>query len=134
MNLNHLPDRLFDIISHKKFEELSLEEASIVREQFTEEEYNEVHQFLTDFQEMDQSLDHSIRLNKEAKQMSLWSRIIHYQIPLYKVAAGFIILMGSFFAYHYQYAASSDENIGSNSTQAVSIEDSFYPEEMVFEM
>ncbi|MEM9545459.1 MAG: hypothetical protein AAGA77_05775 [Bacteroidota bacterium] len=138
MNFDNIPSALFDLISEKKYEELSKKERKIVHSYFTPEEYDDAFSSLNDFRIENSRLKvekPGLPLNQ--KQPALIYRIIHYKIPVYMIAS-FVMLL--FCAYFLISQASTKEEFtqekGSTvkSNEGIPIHQENYPDDLVFEL
>lgn len=99
----------------------------------SKEEYQEIHESIGEFSAIDESISQTIIAQKPIPKQSLWSKVIHYQIPFYQVAATFLLVVSSFWWLSSQNAPSSSTK-GTSIQTNVSVGDGYYPEDLVFEL
>lgn len=138
MDINKLPDKLFDLLSNSRYNELSEKNKSEIQTYLSPEEYNEMQAFVQQFSAADQSLENSIESDFSLKENNvsepnLWCRIINYSVPLYKVAAAFLVFIGLFSLYQNR-SIFLQKTASPNFEKNVSMDDWFYPEDLVFEL
>jgi len=138
MNINNLPERLFNLLIDNGYDKLSEKDKSEIEKYIAPEEYDSMQQFVQQFLDVDESLENSIKSNTSLqeniiKKPNLMHRIINYSVPLYKVAAIFIISIGLFALYQNKDALIKKTTFA-NVEKNLSIKDGFYPENLKFEL
>jgi len=138
MNIDKLPARLFNLLTSSSFEELSEKDKNEIQMYLTPDEYSEMRQFVQEFSEMDNALENSIGMDMAFEESNidkpkLWRSIINYPVPLYKVAAVFLALIGLFTLYQNKEVFTQNVEFA-NIEKNMSIKDGFYPENLVFEL
>jgi len=138
MDINKLPERLFDLLISNSYDELSEKDKNDIQAYLTPEEYSEVQAFVQQFSATDKSIENSIVvdesiLGNSIKKPKLWQQIINYPVPLYKVAAIFLVCIGILTAYQNKDLFGGETKL-INFEKNVSVEDWFYPEDLVFEL
>ncbi|WP_044200932.1 hypothetical protein [Flammeovirga sp. OC4] len=87
--MGNFEDRLFELFSHKSFEELTLEEKQEVLKVMTQQEYQENYQMVHEFKNVNDGISMAIpplELKSEKKVLFL-----EQSIPIYKAAAAIVI-------------------------------------------
>jgi len=138
MDINKLPERLFDLLTSNRYDELSEKDKNEIQAYLSPEEYNEMQTFVQQFSVVDQSLENSIESvlsiqENNVHEPKLWHRIINYSVPLYKVAATFLVFIGLFTVYQNRDVI-LQKTAWAKAEKNLSIEDWFYPEDLIFEL
>ena len=92
MDPTNLPDKIFDLVATKSYQELTDEEKNLVTEFIDEAEYNDYHRIINDFKDLDTALDNSKRLKADWRKKPLVQRLLTRRIPVYQAAAAMILL------------------------------------------
>lgn len=102
MNIENIPNELFDLLSCKHYSELSEKEKKLVAKVMSQEEYLDYQAVINDFKELDSALEFEVpKLAIQPKNKSTLRKIINYRIPLYQVAAGVLLLTVSTFVFGF---------------------------------
>lgn len=138
MDINKLPERLFDLLISNRFDELSEKDKNAILAYLSLEEYNEMWAFVQQFSAADKSMENSIDSDLMIQEISsrepnLWYRLINYSVPLYKVAVIFLLSIGLLMAYQNKDVFTHKMEL-TNIEKNLSIEDWFYPEDLVFQL
>ena len=137
MNIEDLPEEVFDLLASKKFNELSVSEQALVSPYLSAEDYDSYHVIVNDFQLLDNSITIDSRKEEiSQKQESILRRILTYRIPVYQVAGLFLLLFLSTFA------ISKMENGNANpeatevqkKKEGKSLANDEYPSELIFNL
>ena len=95
-NMENLPEAIFDLLASKAYQELNRDERSAVLEHFSAEEYDQYREVVGDFQSLDRSMIVSPGEQiASAEKPSLLRRILTYKLPVYQVAAAFLLFVFS---------------------------------------
>ena len=94
-SLENFPEHIFDWLHNKTFTDLTEEEKFEVQSLMSPQEYESYHLMLSDFKTLDGKLSEAISSDspKPTMKPTLLKRIVNYPIPLYQVAAMFLILV-----------------------------------------
>lgn len=131
MKLDNIPEELFDIIANHQYDDLSSDDNALIKQYLNKEEYEEIHQFLISFSEADDSLENAVTMERQIPKKPMWRKIVNYRMPLYKVAALYLLLAGAYFLYQ-QNTEMIPEQKGMD--KKVSIDEGIYPEDLIFEL
>jgi len=138
MNYENIPKQLFDLISDKKYEHLTMDEREMIDRYVTEKEYSEIYDALNDFRTIDSQLDISIpTMKSKGKQSSLLYRIVNYRVPVYMIASSVALLFCAYFLLSLDRTnneISPESNSLQSSKEGVPIHQDNYPGDLVFEM
>ncbi len=98
MNLSNIPEKIFDLLVSRSFDELNVEEKELVLESFTKEEYHTLHEGVQEFMKADKLIT-PVMANPVGTSDSKrrFGKIANYPVPLYQVAAGILLLLGIYF-------------------------------------
>jgi len=137
MKNEKIPTELFDLLASKTYESLSNEEKNLVNSMMTSEEYKNLKDTVSDFQELDKDIfiqedSFAVPVNKK----SFLSRMLNYPIPAYQVAASLMVLMGLFFlmkpSLNNQDGPSADSLV--IDTTGISVAKDVYPDSLIFKL
>ena len=135
-NLEKYPEKIFELLSTTSFEQLNITEKLLVEKHMSESEYRDYHEIISDTKTLDQNILVDIPSPDFAKtQTSSISKIIHYKMPFYQVAAtlAFCILSTAYLTQHFSTGQSSDiTQTNTTSKTGVSLAEDNFPEQLVF--
>ncbi|MEM6964729.1 MAG: hypothetical protein AAF573_08200 [Bacteroidota bacterium] len=134
-NLENLPEEIFDWLAEKTFSELTEAQRQKVRAYLSEADYENYRSIVFDFQE----LDHQVTADSSASSpptstTSFLKRVLNYPIPLYQVAAAFLILAMATFAMNDFGEEKNLPKAEEKSGVGKSLAKDDYPEELVFNL
>jgi len=130
-NLENLPEEIFDLLAQKKFAELSESEKQKVLMHLSQEEFENFNSIVADFQSLD-SFSNTQTVGQDSREPSMLQKILNYPIPLYQVAAAFLILgFASFLFFTKSNSTSEETPIAIEQTKGKSLEQDNYPDELV---
>lgn len=92
-NIEDLPEQIFDLLAEKEYAQLNDDQKKQVNDYMNSEEYDQYRLMIQEFQELDSDLfveDKSWDTIK-SEQASLPSKGFFNRVPLYKIAASFIL-------------------------------------------
>lgn len=137
MKKENIPTELFDLLASKTYESLSNEEKNLVNSMMTSEEYKNLKDMVSDFQELDKDIfiqEDSFAVPVTKK--SFLSRMLNYPIPAYQVAASLMVLIGLFFlmkpSLNNQDGPSMDSLV--IDTTGISVAKDVYPDSLIFKL
>ncbi len=135
MDANKIPNRFFDLLS-KDYDDLTSEEQKIVDDIMNSEEFSNLHSVVSQFGQADAALDGKLNTVKTpGTKKSLFHRVIHYPIPLYKLVASVLLCFGVYSVWNWPGQGSemsidgmSSENIG------ITVDEDSYPDDLIFDL
>lgn len=130
-----LPEVIFDLLAAKSYEQLSHQERVIVDKTLSAQEYDELHQLLLDFHQADEQLQPAPDTHAfPPPSRSRLTKLLHYPIPVYQVAAGVLFLIGSFLFLRISSPQTSVEDYPTYVRTGTAIIQDSYPDSLVFEL
>ena len=135
MKSNELPEKIFDLLASKSFDQLKENEKEMVLSSISEEEYRDMRKTVGEFLQADQAMeDFRQEKTRPVKSPKGLLEIINYPIPLYKVAAGLLLLMGLFLILpEYQSEKNIDLSVVRDTIQkGTPIGIDKYPDSLIF--
>lgn len=134
-NLENLPENIFDWLGEKEFSELTETQQQEVNAHMSEADYKSYRSIIFDFQELDQKVSiGSDTLPQSQPSPSFLKRLINYPIPLYQVAAAFLILAMATFAINDFSGQENLPKVEEKSGVGKSLAKDDYPKELVFNL
>lgn len=137
MKKENIPSEIFDLLSSKDYKSLSIDEKNLVDNIMTLEEYKNLKNTVSGFQEIDEKIKIEPRsFSIPEKKVTLFSKIMNYPIPTYQVAASLMVLVGLFFL---MKPALNDQNAVSVDgltidTTGISVANDVYPDSLIFKL
>ena len=135
MKSNELSEKIFDLLESKSFDQLTENEKELVLRTISKDEYGELRNCIGDFLEADQAIeDPKLQRTGPAKSSIGLLEIAKYPIPLYKVAAGFLLLIGIFSILpEYQSEGNADLTVVRDTIQrGIPLGAEKYPDSLIF--
>jgi len=133
MPIHDLPEHLFDWVSSIPYAELNAKQKEEVASFLSPEEYASIHQWLQEMNAVNVAMDaqiepvESVPISKNRFQ-AIWN----YPVPLYQVAAVMLLVLAAWNVLMGVPASAEDRQ--TVDPRAVSIEQGFYPDSLVFEL
>lgn len=138
MNLDHIPEEIFDWLSQKSFEELNTQEKNTVLEWMSPKEYQEMRSSIQDFSQEDHILEQQWQqpstLQAPQNGIKKALKIIHSPIPAYQVAASILIILGLFFFLQERRDNNRPIDTIQVKKKGKSIKNDQYPDSLVFNL
>lgn len=137
MDIENLPDELFELIHAKEYEELSVEEKRLVDSSIGYEKYKTYCATIGDFKKVDSLLEKSItKPGLPKKKVPLLTSVLYYRIPVYQVAAAFVILLGSVLLWNNKPSEGIVRSTNSNEIveSGKTLNKDHYPDDLVFNL
>ena len=135
MMTNNIPDKLFDLLSQKKYDELSLKEKEQVSHYMTKQDYGDFHASINNLQQVDSEINISIDpFIPTIKEPSTLYKIFHYKIPLYQVAASILIFVCALSMFNMLYDDQPIDRRAKTKKTGVPVSQENYPNDLVFEL
>lgn len=135
MNLSNIPEKIFDLLVSRSFDELNVEEKELVLDSFTKEEYQTLYEGVQEFIEADKLIAPVLAnpagtLNNKGR----FNKLANYPVPLYQVAAGLFLLIGLYFLMpEYRTEANIDLTVVRDTIQSgIPLSADRYPEKLIF--
>ena len=129
----NMPESIFDLLAEKKYSELTLDEKAQVDAFMNATDYESYRNIIFDFERLDQSsFTQKTELPKEKKRVSVFGKIMKYPIPLYQVAAVFLLLGAIIFIDLEEEKTEFPEEVVQVEKAGQSLAEDDYPEELVF--
>ncbi|MEM1219836.1 MAG: hypothetical protein AAGH79_13040 [Bacteroidota bacterium] len=133
MHVHDLPEHLFDWVSSIPYDALDAQQKEEVAAFLSPEEYMSIQQWLQTLNTVNVEMDSQMRaLEGAPTKVNRLRAIWHYPIPLYQVAAILLLLIAGWNLMVGLPAA--DQESHPVDPRAVSIEQGFYPDSLVFEL
>lgn len=135
-NLEKYPEKIFELLASTSFEQLNTAEKLLVDQHMTESEYRDFYEIILDTKTLDQYIPIDIPIPAFSKTpRSFISKILHYKMPFYQVAAAlaFCILSTAYLTQQFSLSQSSDRSkTDTISNNGVSLAEDNFPEQLVF--
>ena len=138
MNIDNIPNEIFDLISEKKYEDLNTMEKETISLYLTQEEYIDAYSAIRDFQNEDAQLpiDKPGLMFKNEQPSTLY-RVIHYKVPVYMIASSLVLFLCAYFLISQRSTKNEytqENNATSELNEGVPIDQDNYPDDLVFEL
>lgn len=137
MDIENLPEELFEFIGSKEYEELSFDEKRLVDATIGSEDYKAYKDVIGSFKKADGLLERSIaEPGLPLRKSSVLTNVIYYRIPLYQVAAAFAILFGSLLLWKNNPSEGIAQPNNSNTVveSGKTLNKDHYPDDLVFNL
>lgn len=135
MPFDQLPEAIFDLLAAKSYQQLNTTERQMVDEHLSAQAYDDLHQAVQDFQKVDAQV--TPRSEDQAfppESRTIMTRLLHYPIPAYQVAAGILLVIGCFFALRHTLPQAPAEEGYHYVRTGTAINQDSYPDSLVFEL
>ena len=134
MNYENFPEELFDLLNSKAVSELTASERELILEYMTIDEFAAYQAIVADLKAENRVLEIETP-PFEAPKPTWYASIVHYPIPAYQVAAGFLLMI-CLFGFWPQKGSLHPSTEQETTVQAPEkgnpIDEETYPENLVF--
>ncbi|MBQ4819080.1 hypothetical protein [Aquimarina sp. MMG016] len=137
MDKENIPEEIFELLALKDYEQLSVEERQIVEESIGADLYKDFKTTVLEFRQEDNLLEPKLEEpDFMIRKPSFLTRVLHYPIPAYQVAAVFVIIISTFlWSQNKETKVVSTPNNSKEILQTgTTIDKDYYPEDLVFNL
>ena len=133
MHVHDLPEHLFDWVSSIPYAELNAQQKEEVSSFLSPEEYESIYKWLQGFAAVNEEMETQVKaVESTPVSMHRLQAVWNYPVPLYQVAALLLLLLAAWNV--LMGVPGSPEDSQNVDPRAVSIEQGFYPDSLVFEL
>ncbi len=133
MPIHDLPEHLFDWVSSIPYAELNAQQKKEVASFLSPEEYESIYKWLQGFAAVNEEMETQVKaVDSTPLSVHRLRAIWNYPVPLYQVAAVLLLVLAAWNV--FMDVPGSPEDRQTVDPRAVSIEQGFYPDSLVFEL